>query len=146
MVSGDERPMMIFVKSDLILRSFKRHMLLSFYCVKNGSLKFQIQGQTLSSWINTLNDSGMFGVGRFSPFHNRLVGLSSTDDIIALHGKKFLQDVGSTVGFQRPYFHFTETLTTELRFTSQRLLGDEVYGPMERACILSSTMWLSFSM
>jgi hypothetical protein len=36
-----------------------------------------------------------------------------------------LQRVGRAVSFQRPHFHFTEALTTELCLTTQRLLGNE---------------------
>ena len=42
-----------------------------------------------------------------------------------LHGEELLERVGRSVGFHRPDFHFTETLTTELRLTTQRLLRDE---------------------
>ena len=36
-----------------------------------------------------------------------------------------MQGVRRAVRFERPDFHFTETLAAELRFTAQRLLGDE---------------------
>ncbi len=39
-----------------------------------------------------------------------------------------------------------ETLTTELCLTTQRLLSNQAEEPVERACILSSTRWFSFSM
>jgi hypothetical protein len=46
-----------------------------------------------------------------------------------LNGQQFLQDIGCTVCFQRPNFHFTKTLTTELGFTAQWLLRDKAVWP-----------------
>ena len=75
-----------------------------------------------------------------------LVHLGTAVDVIGLHRQHFLQGVGSAIGFQRPDFHLTKALATKLRLTTQRLLGDQAVGPVERACILSSTRWFSFSM
>ncbi len=61
-------------------------------------------------------------------FHDRLISLGTTDNIIRFDGKQLLQDVGCTVCFQGPHFHFTETLTTELCFTTQRLLCNKTVG------------------
>src|SRR5690606_16606839 len=47
---------------------------------------------------------------------------------VRLHGQHFLQGVGGAVGFQRPDLHLPETLTTELRLTTQRLLGNQAVG------------------
>ena len=54
-----------------------------------------------------------------------LVDLGTAIDVIGLDGEHFLQHVRRAVGFQCPHFHFTETLTTELSLTTQRLLRDE---------------------
>ena len=54
-----------------------------------------------------------------------LVHLGTAVDVIGLHGKHFLQGVGGTVGFQCPDLHFPETLSTELRLATQRLLRDQ---------------------
>jgi hypothetical protein len=58
-------------------------------------------------------------------FYNRFIRLRTSDDIIRFDRKQFLQDVGSTVGFEGPHLHFPETLTTKLGFTTQRLLGNQ---------------------
>src|SRR6185369_1767710 len=57
--------------------------------------------------------------------HDRLVDLASPLHVVALDGQQLLQGVGGTVGLQGPDFHLAETLATELRLASQRLLGDE---------------------
>ncbi len=46
-------------------------------------------------------------------------------DVIGLDRQHFLQRVRRAVGFQRPHFHFPETLAAELRLAAQRLLRDE---------------------
>ena len=74
------------------------------------------------------------------------VHLGTTVHVIRLDGEHLLQRVGGTVCLQRPDLHLTKSLPTKLRLTTQRLLGNQAVGPGERACILSSTRWLSFSM
>src|ERR1700722_8443299 len=54
-----------------------------------------------------------------------LVDLGTAIDVIGLGSQQLLQDVGRTVCFERPHFHLTETLPTELRLATQRLLRDE---------------------
>ena len=67
----------------------------------------------------------MLGSSIWLAFDDRFVGLHTTLNIIRFDGQHFLQGIGRAVGFQRPDFHFTEALTTELRFTAQRLLRDQ---------------------
>ena len=67
------------------------------------------------------------------------VSLDTSDDIIRLHRQDFLQCIGRAVSFERPDFHFSETLSAELCLAAQRLLRNKEYGPVERAWILSST-------
>src|SRR5690606_28049513 len=54
-----------------------------------------------------------------------LVNAGTAIYVVRLHREHFLQRVGSTVSFQRPHFHLTEALATELRLTTQRLLGNQ---------------------
>src|SRR5271156_4211561 len=54
-----------------------------------------------------------------------LVDLGAAIDVIGLGSQQLLQDVGSSVCFQGPYFHLAETLPTELRLATQRLLSDK---------------------
>ena len=58
-------------------------------------------------------------------FDNRLVGLGAACDVVGLDSDDLLENVGGTECFERPDFHLTETLATELGFTAERLLGDE---------------------
>ena len=72
--------------------------------------------------------------------------LVRTIHVVGLNRQHFLQGVGRAVRLKCPHFHLTEALTTKLRLTAQRLLGNKAVEPVERACILSSTRWFSFSM
>ena len=53
---------------------------------------------------------------------NRLVGLDTAGDIVALDGQDLLQRICRAVCLQRPDLHLAETLTAELRLTAERLL------------------------
>ena len=59
----------------------------------------------------------------------RLVDFGPAGNVVRLDCQHFLQGVGRAVSFQSPDFHFPETLTTELRFTAQRLLRDKAVRP-----------------
>src|SRR5699024_7178744 len=50
------------------------------------------------------------------------VGLHTSYHVVGFHCKDLLQSVGSAVRLQSPYLHLSETLTSELSFTAQRLL------------------------
>src|SRR5882672_9534797 len=54
-----------------------------------------------------------------------LVDLGATVDVVGLDREHLLERVRRAVGLERPDFHLAEALTAELRFASQRLLGDE---------------------
>ena len=58
-------------------------------------------------------------------FDNGFVCLGTAHDIVRLDGEDFLQDMRCTECLKSPNFHFTETLTTEVRFTTKGLLGDK---------------------
>ena len=62
--------------------------------------------------------------GRFA-LDDGLVNLGAAINVIGLRRQQLLQDVRRAVSFQRPHFHFSEALSTELRLAAQRLLGDE---------------------
>src|SRR5690606_16062458 len=55
---------------------------------------------------------------------DRLVHLDAAEDVVGLDREQLLQRVCGAVGLQRPHLHLTEALTTELRLTTERLLGD----------------------
>src|SRR5579864_6118307 len=54
-----------------------------------------------------------------------LVNLGAAVYVVGLRRQQFLQDERRAVGFQRPDFHFSETLSAELRLAAQGLLGYE---------------------
>src|SRR5215469_15215666 len=57
--------------------------------------------------------------------HDGFVDLGPAKHIVGLCREQLLQDVRRAVGLERPDFHFPEALAAELRFTAQRLLGDQ---------------------
>ena len=75
-----------------------------------------------------------------------LVHLGAAVHVVGLDRSAFLQRVRRAVGLERPDFHLAEALAAELRLAAERLLVTSEYGPVERACILSSTRWFSLSM
>src|SRR5262245_23207847 len=90
--------------------------------------KFDIEAKALE-----LADQDVEGLGnaRFHcsfTLHDRLVNFRSSVHVVGLGCQQFLQDVSGAVGLESPHFHFSESLSTELRFTTQRLLSDKRVG------------------
>src|SRR5262245_54782278 len=56
---------------------------------------------------------------------DRFVDLRAARDVVRLRGEELLEDVRRPVGLERPDFHFSESLSAELRLTAERLLRDE---------------------
>ena len=54
-----------------------------------------------------------------------LVCLATAYSIVRLNRQDFLEDMRSTECLKCPNLHLSETLSTELCFTAERLLGDE---------------------
>jgi hypothetical protein len=96
--------------------------------------------------MSTLNDSRQAGLEHVLALDDRSYMRVRPMTSSRLDRQELLQRVGGAVGLHRPDLHLAEALTAELRLATQRLLGDEEYGPIERAWILSSTRWCSFSM
>src|SRR3954471_9544104 len=65
------------------------------------------------------------GLERGVALDDRFVDLRAPGHIVGLRGEEFLKNVRRAVRFERPDFHLSEPLTTELRLTTQRLLRDE---------------------
>ena len=57
--------------------------------------------------------------------HNCFVSFRTSYNVVRLNCKNFLKNMCGTEGFQCPNFHFSETLTTKLSFTTQRLLSNQ---------------------
>src|ERR1700689_3865115 len=56
--------------------------------------------------------------------YDGLVNLGSAVNVVGLRRQQFLQNECRSVSFERPDFHFSETLSAELRLAAQWLLGD----------------------
>ena len=65
------------------------------------------------------------GILNLIALDNSFIGRHTALDIIGFDREHFLQGVSGTVSFQRPHFHFTETLAAELGLTAQRLLRNK---------------------
>ena len=68
---------------------------------------------------------GDTGFGQIFALDDCFVGLYAAHHVVGLDGKHFLQHVCRAVCFQCPHFHFTKTLSAELRFAAQRLLRNK---------------------
>ena len=65
------------------------------------------------------------GLQRVVALDERLVDLGTSLNVVGLDGEEFLERVRRAVSFERPHFHFAETLAAVLGFAAQRLLRDE---------------------
>src|SRR5262249_54147195 len=54
-----------------------------------------------------------------------LVDLRAALDVIGLDRQELLEDIGRSVGLERPNFHLAEPLTAEAGLATQGLLGDQ---------------------
>jgi len=97
------------------------------------------------SLIRTLKDSGI-PAPQVLALHDRLVGALAALHVVGFDGQKFLQRVGGAVGLEGPDFHLPEALTTNCALPPSGWAVIIEYGPVERAWILSSTMWANFKM
>src|SRR5215207_2753744 len=75
----------------------------------------------LHEHLEGLGDAGLLDV---LALDDRLVHLDAAEDVVGLDREELLQCVRRTVGLERPDLHLTESLATELRLTTERLLGD----------------------
>ncbi len=66
----------------------------------------------------------MPGSGDVLALDDRLVDLHAAGDVVGLDRQEFLEGVCGAVSLKGPHLHLTESLTTELRLTTQRLLRD----------------------
>src|ERR1700712_1899286 len=87
--------------------------------------EFDIEAQGLQLADKNVERLGHARFDRSLTLDDGLVNLGTAVDIVRLRGKQFLQDVRSAISFERPYFHLSEALSSELCLASQRLLGDE---------------------
>ena len=94
---------------------------------KSELLIFEIDAQAETAKLVEENVEGFGDTSRRHgvALNDSFVGFATTGDVVTLDGENLLEDVGGTECFECPNFHFSETLPTELSFTTERLLGDE---------------------
>ena len=73
-----------------------------------------------------------------------LVNFCAAVHVVRFCGKQFLENVRRAVRFERPDFHFAESLAAELRLAAERLLGNERVRPDRPRVDFSSTRCESF--
>src|SRR5699024_3170372 len=89
-----------------------------------GRQDFDVEAQGLHLLDEDLERFGDSRFGQVLTLDDGFVDLHTARDVIGLDRQKLLQGVGGAVGLEGPDFHLTEALTTELRLTTERLLGD----------------------
>src|SRR6478735_1419875 len=95
-----------------------------FNCGSVRGKNFHVQAQRLHFLDQDLEGFGNARLGDVLALDDRFVDLHTTVDVIGLDREEFLERVGGAISFERPHFHFTEALATELCLTTQRLLRD----------------------
>ena len=75
----------------------------------------------LDEHLEALGDAGL---GDVLALDDGLVDLHAAEHVVGLDGEQLLQAVRRAVGLEGPHLHLTEALPTELRLTTERLLGD----------------------
>src|SRR5690625_4594464 len=89
-----------------------------------GRQDFDVEAQGLHLLDEDLERFGDSRIGQVLTLDDGFVDLHTARDVIGLDRQKLLQGVGGAVGLEGPDFHLTEALSTELRLTTERLLGD----------------------
>src|SRR5215217_7991954 len=95
-----------------------------FNCGSVRGEDFHVQAQRLHFLDQDLEGLGNARLGDVLALDDGFVDLHATVDVIRLDREEFLERVGRAISFERPHFHFTEALATELCLTTQRLLRD----------------------
>ena len=72
-----------------------------------------------------MNEAGTFGSLIGLAADDRLVRSRSAKDVVRFDREHFLQGMPCAIAFERPDFHFTETLAAELRLAAEGLLRDQ---------------------
>src|SRR5512139_1611308 len=83
-----------------------------------------VEAQRLHLLDEHLEGLGDAGLGDVLALDDGLVDLHAAEHVVGLDGEQLLQGIGGAVGLQGPDLHLAEPLATELRLTTQRLLGD----------------------
>ena len=83
-----------------------------------------VEAQRLHLLHEHLEALGDAGFGDVLALDDGLVDLHAAEHVVGLDGEQLLQAVRRAVGLEGPHLHLTEALATELRLTTERLLGD----------------------
>src|SRR5580704_6540025 len=87
--------------------------------------QFDVQAEGLQLTDQDVERLGHAGFDTRFAFDDGLVDFCAAINVVGLRREQLLQDVRGAVGLERPDFHFAEALAAELRFATERLLGDE---------------------
>src|SRR6266849_1808457 len=87
--------------------------------------QLHIQAERLQFADKDVERLGHAGLDARFALDDGLVNLRAAIDVVGLRREQLLQDVRRAIRFQRPDFHFSEALAAELRFSAERLLGDQ---------------------
>src|ERR1700674_4297576 len=87
--------------------------------------QLNVQAERLQLAHEDVERFGHAGLDARFALDDGLVNLRAAIDVVRLRREQLLQDVRCTIGFQRPDFHFAETLAAELRLAAERLLRNE---------------------
>src|SRR6185437_1598557 len=85
---------------------------------------FHVEAQGLHFLDEHLEGLGDAGLRHVLALDDGLVDLHAAEHVVGLDREQLLQGVGGAVGLEGPHLHLTEPLATELRLTTERLLGD----------------------
>src|SRR5690349_12288338 len=145
--SGEARLMVIFEKSLLIFLFFLNDILYCLTPTSPGVVYARAGGSSTRKLIHSdfecktsefvhqyVERLGDVRLPHVLALHDRLVCFRTADNVVGLDCENFLEDMRRTECLDCPHFHFAETLTTELRLTTQRLLCDERVGT-DRTCV-----------
>ena len=89
---------------------------------------FDVEAERLHFLDEHVEGLGGAGFQVVVAFDDGFVNARSALDVVGFDGEQLLERVSGSVSFERPDFHFPETLTTILGLTTERLLGNETVG------------------
>src|ERR1700686_528203 len=87
--------------------------------------QLDIQAERLQLADQHVERFGYAGLHGSFALDDGLINLGAAVYVVGLRRQQLLQDERRAISFQRPDFHFSETLSSELRLAAQRLLGDQ---------------------
>src|SRR3989344_9250202 len=84
-----------------------------------------IEGQSAKRIEQDIERCGEIRLTDVLAFDDRVKRGGASENIVGLHGQHFAKDMSGTITLERPHFHFSETLSSSLRLSAERLLRDK---------------------